>query len=205
MEQLFYQHRIDWPGVDTWLHDIEQCCRDQPTMKPSTWPESVHSSMLPPSGNSRRSLVDYADSSHIPTELIELLLPEVHAAARYFDLTSLGDAHLQEIWYNAYALGQWQNPHRHTGADTWLSGVYFAAFDADVHAATRFQHPGFRWNFDDLGWPACVTFQPPAQSGTVIIFPSEICHDVPANQSTKLRVTVSFNIGITVQPRGAYA
>lgn len=207
MKQLFYHSHVHWPGLSAWLQQVQQWYQQAPDYRPASWPESVHSSIqIPTEGPQHRrlELEQYAQRSRVPTELVSLLQPIARAAADYYALQDLGRFHIQEIWYNAYARSQWQKPHRHTGRDTWLSGVYYAAFDPILHQATRFYHPGFRWDVSELGWPASVTYQPKVLPGTVIVFPSEILHDVPLQDSDLLRVTVSFNVILTANKKVQY-
>lgn len=193
---LLYRSCMDWPELPDWLQQVHTWYQQQPVLKPDCWDESVHTS-LQYTGSGPRS--NRALQS-VPMQLADLLMPHITAAAQWFGIADIGTFHLNEIWYNAYGPGQYQDQHRHGNNINMLSGIYYACHDADEHTGTRFYHPGFEWDFDAVTQHAVLYHEPRVSTGDVIIFPSELGHNVPRQRSCQLRVTVSFNV--ICQPAG---
>tara|TARA_B100001250_G_C19762252_1_gene773029 strand:+ start:137 stop:748 length:612 start_codon:yes stop_codon:yes gene_type:complete len=103
------------------------------------------------------------------------------------DFSSERRVEFTDMWYQKYYKGVQHQVHTH-GHSGW-SCVMYVEFDPEVHEPTQFYSP-FKnpWNGN------LETFQPPVQEGDMVIFPSTIMHEAPANRSDKRRTIVSYNI-----------
>lgn len=194
MKQLFYQARLHWPGAEDWLRKIQVLYQQRPLMKPATWTDDVHTSM-----QFARCMT--TGDNGVPAALIEILHTHVDRVVDQHGLAVLGEFYISEAWYNAYGLGQYQNKHKHSGRNTMFAGVYYAKYDSLLHTATRFYNPAHEVDFDTVGDHPYLVYEPEVTAGDVLIFPSEVGHEVPGQRSDRLRVTVSFNVNCTFKPK----
>ena len=199
---LLYRSQIDWPDREGWLQQIHARYRQHPVSKPDWWSESVHTTIQDLSPRDLKQ--QNSSGSHVPESLINLVTPHIQSAAQWMGIADLGSFSLSETWYNAYSRGQWQYPHRHGGGMHMLSGIYYAKHDPEQHVGTRFYHPGFEWDHDLITDHYMLLYQAPVRSGDLIMFPSELGHDVPMQHSDELRITVSFNISCAITSRVPY-
>ena len=58
----------------------------------------------------------------------------------------------------------------------------------------RFYNPAFEIDFDKVRHNKFFCFMPEVVEDDLIIFASDIGHDVPQQYSSELRITVSFNV-----------
>lgn len=106
-----------------------------------------------------------------------------------------------EIWLNTYEHSHYQEPHTHLPG--FYSAIHYVKFDPLEHESTHFSNPHsaiysfmFDGNFMDerLNPHLQETTNLCVEEGDLIIFPSNLKHSVPKNDSKELRMTVSFNI-----------
>jgi len=130
----------------------------------------------------------------VPTNLVEVLNNKIAE----FSVTKLGSIFknlpITEIWYNIYTYGMYQETHSHE--DNAFAGIYFLEFNANEHTAPIFYNPVFYSNFHSPAFKHIeeIVYQPQINTGTLIIFPGNIPHEVPQQTSHKPRISISFNI-----------
>jgi len=94
------------------------------------------------------------------------------------------ESNIQEMWYNSYVPGQYQEVHNHRPKGVF-SGIYLLHLEGKNTTAfvNHHDHPLFNNTkvMDDV------------QEGDVILFPSTLLHYV--NPSPANKVTISYNIG----------
>lgn len=108
-----------------------------------------------------------------------------------------------EAWFNAYKQNQYQEIHEHLPGQ--FSAVHYISYDPNEHLPTIFINPNrqvaisnspkfINDNPDDVPntWAAQSFIK--VDEGDLIIFPSYLEHKVPRQKSTKLRITLSFNL-----------
>ena len=136
----------------------------------------------------------------VPSDLTEL----INYNLKSFFTTRLGsifpNLQITEIWYNIYTYGMFQETHTHE--DNAFAGIYFLDFDSSEHTAPIFYNPIFYNNFYHPAFRNIseICYQPQVETGTLIIFPGNIPHEVLQQKSHKLRITISFNIAVDLQP-----
>lgn len=189
MKQLFYQAQLHWPEVEDCLRKIQVLYQQQLLVQV----------MKDPLGSKGARLT--TGDNGVPAKLIDILHTHVERVVDRHDLGVLGEFYISEAWYNATGLGQYQNKHKHSGLNTMFAGVYYAKYDPVAHTATRFYNPAHEVEFDTVGDHPYLVYQPEVTAGDVLIFPSEVGHEVPSQRSDQLRVTVSFNVNCTFQPK----
>ena len=120
-------------------------------------------------------LPSYADT------IIDIIKPYL------MDMSGGEKLDLTDIWYQKYYKGINHSTHCHGAIG--LSSVIYVEYNPEVHSPTRFFSP-FRhvWSGD------CPTFEEQVEEGDMIIFPSSILHEAPANQSDIRRTIVSYNL-----------
>tara|TARA_R100000005_G_C5000319_1_gene207169 strand:+ start:4112 stop:4825 length:714 start_codon:yes stop_codon:yes gene_type:complete len=116
-----------------------------------------------------------------------------------------------DSWLNVCGPGGMQGPHYHT--NSYLSGLYYVNFDADIHAPTYFYKTQSSHMFApstpniSLMTDKNTKYTEPqpftAQEGELILWSSELIHGYKPNQGDT-RVTLSFNIMPKVVTSGEY-
>ena len=86
---------------------------------------------------------------------------------------------LGPIWYNYYKEGQFQEPHTHLG-NGGLTAVHYLIFDPRCHSVTKFTDSNIK--------------SPRIGCGDIIFFRDDAEHYVPANETTKPRLTIAFTV-----------
>ena len=94
---------------------------------------------------------------------------------------------LTDIWYQKYYKGINHSTHCHGAIG--LSSVIYVEYNPEVHSPTRFFSP-----FRDVWSGDCLTFEEQVEEGDMVIFPSSILHEAPANQSDVRRTIISYNL-----------
>ena len=95
---------------------------------------------------------------------------------------------ITSMWYANSMKGDGHKPHNH--GSTGYSAILYVDFDMAEHESTIFYSP-----FQEPATGDSMKFKPNIHEGDLIIFPSMILHEAPANlSSTKSRLIVSFNI-----------
>ena len=111
---------------------------------------------------------------------------------------------LKSIWFNYYPTGDYyQEIHNHlnSGGDrSDFSGIHFLSFDPDQHSSVVFHDPSrlAKSTVKDLNYSSKILFS--TQEGNLIMFPSYLEHSIPQSsiEYTKPRITISFNISLTL-------
>ena len=111
---------------------------------------------------------------------------------------------IDEIWYNCYTDGEYQEEHDHLGGPfntVHFSCIHFLSFDKTRHKPPRFHDPMSqlrnmslemeRNNYDDQ-------YYPNVEEGDFIMFPSYLRHSVEPCVYTKdyPRITIAMNIKV---------
>ena len=121
------------------------------------------------------TLPDYSDT------VLDIIKPYL---ADFFGGT---EVQLTDMWYQKYSKGVRHSFHNH-GHSGWSSIIY-VEFDPEKHQATRFMSP-----FNNIWNGNIEMYTPPVNEGDMIIFPSTIAHEAPANKSDTRRTIVSYNM-----------
>jgi hypothetical protein len=111
---------------------------------------------------------------------------------------------IDEIWYNCYFDGEYQEEHDHLGLcfnPVHFSCIHFLSFDEGRHKSPKFRDPldqirntsleFYRNNYNN-------TYQPNIKEGDFIMFPSYLKHSVEPCADTKdyPRITIAMNIKV---------
>lgn len=192
MKDLFFIKKVHYEDKHTLIEKVTSRYNLTPTYKPDSWEENVHTTI---NYETSLSVYDYCLKSNIPVSLLELLDLEVQLYVKKIGLEGVGKFSICEIWYNAYKNRQYQHMHKHGNQyNIFFSGVYYVNYDPLHHTATRFYHPGFEIDFDQVRDHPYFVYTPAVKEDDLIIFPSQIGHDVPIQDCSNLRITVSFNV-----------
>ena len=127
---------------------------------------------------------------------------------RYFDcINAIFDApykiDIDEIWYNVYINGEWQEDHDHVGGPygAHYSCIHFLSFDKENHQPVQFRDPmgqirNLSVELDRTGY--CHTWSPNIKEGDFIMFPSYLSHCVRPGKPTPdyPRITIAFNFRV---------
>jgi Putative 2OG-Fe(II) oxygenase len=111
------------------------------------------------------------------------------------------------FWYNLSLQGSYQEVHDHLGGPVPISyaAIHYVMFDKTQHVSTVFYNPleavlkSLQPTTKDQFKPADYRgFQKilDVEEGDIIIVPSYVPHSVMKQVSTKLRITVAFNISV---------
>ena len=110
---------------------------------------------------------------------------------------------IDEIWYNVYINGEWQEDHDHLGTmnSTHFSCVHFLSFDPSRHNPLQFKDPlvqtrGLSLELDRNDYSEL--WRPRISEGDMIIFPSYLSHSVEAGPATPdyPRISIAFNFTV---------
>ena len=188
----FYLDSVSYPNREKLIYEIESKYDQNPTYKPDSWEENVHTSIQ---YGSHKNNLEYFQKCGIPLDLVCVIDEKIQNFIDKEKLSSIGQFYISEMWYNAYKNGQYQHKHKHSNAENnFFSGVFYLQFDEKEHSSTRFFNPYFDVNFEKLEDNRYFTFLPKIKENDLIIFPSDVGHDVPHQHSSKLRITISFNV-----------
>lgn len=188
----FHLESILYPNREKLIREIESKYNQNPTYKPDSWEENVHTSIQ---YGSHKNNLEYFQKSGIPLDLVCLIDENIQSLIRAENLSNIGQFYISEMWYNVYKNGQYQHKHKHSNAENnFFSGVFYLQFDEKEHSSTRFFNPYFDVNFEKLENNRYFSFSPKVKEHDLIIFPCNIGHDVPYQHSSKLRITISFNV-----------
>ena len=110
------------------------------------------------------------------------------------------EVEIQQSWINVNGTGQHHPEHFHP--NSLISGVFFLESDKSKNSPLVFKSELHKSNFSvALPTKDSHTFRPciaasvmfPSIPGTLLLFSSTITHQVPVNNSTTPRVSLSFN------------
>jgi hypothetical protein len=109
---------------------------------------------------------------------------------------------IDEIWYNCYINGEYQEFHDHLGGPLSISHyscVHFLSFDSNRHKPIKFQDPSAPIRTAiELSNNYKPNYYPDIKEGDFIMFPSYLRHSVEPSPSTPdyPRITIAMNIKI---------
>lgn len=104
---------------------------------------------------------------------------------------SLNDLKITQSWTNKNVPGRGHHLHNHP--NSILSGVfYFQSDDSSIKFHNSIQKT-FQLKVSSLNDFNCGYSQLAVSSGDLLIFPSDLLHSVPANQSLNERISLAFN------------
>lgn len=188
----FYVDKIQYDEKEKLLRKIVVEYNQQPNSKPDSWEENVFTTIQ---YGGYKNNFEYFELARIPLDLVAVINDKVQEVIYQENLNELGTFYISQMWCNAYKNGQYQHMHKHSNNNNcFFSGVYYISFDNDEHSSTRFYNPSFEVDFDKVKEHKMFMFQPEVKEDTLIIFPSDVGHDVLAQYSSKLRITISFNV-----------
>ena len=114
---------------------------------------------------------------------------------------------IDQIWYNCYINGEFQEPHDHINQPSKLnmvphfSCIHFLSFDSTRHKPVQFHDPidqirCFCYELNGNGYSSRVS--PDISEGDFIMFPSYLIHSVEPSPSTfdYPRITIAMNIRV---------
>ena len=111
---------------------------------------------------------------------------------------------LEDMWFNYYIDGEYQEEHHHINPTPFLPPVHFSCvhylkFDKEEHVATTFHDPisTLRAHSFEMESNYCrETWTPKVKEGDLLIFPSYLVHHVKKSKPTpnNPRITVAFNL-----------
>jgi hypothetical protein len=111
---------------------------------------------------------------------------------------------IDDIWYNCYVDGEYQELHCHAGESSrrvHFASIHFLSFDSTRHNPVMFEDPLYQLRALSLelyGNNYSANHYPDIKEGDFIMFPSYIKHYVKPSQSTPdyPRITIAMNIRI---------
>ena len=113
------------------------------------------------------------------------------------------DVSFNNMWYNVYTDGEYQETHDHLGTlfePSHFSFIHFLCYDKDNHKPPEFRDPlsQLRTTSLELDSNRCgEVYVPDVKEGDLLMFPSYLQHCVPPGKKTKYpRITIAFNIRI---------
>lgn len=127
---------------------------------------------------------------------------------RYGDcINSIFDAaykiDIDEIWYNVYMNGEWQEDHDHIGGPygSHYSCIHFLSFNPEIHQTVEFRDPlaqlrSLSVELDRNNYSHI--WMPNIKEGDFIMFPSYLTHCVQPGKPTPdyPRITIAFNFRV---------
>lgn len=127
---------------------------------------------------------------------------------RYGDcINSIFDAaykiDIDEIWYNVYMNGEWQEDHDHIGGPygSHYSCIHFLSFNPEIHQTVEFRDPlaqlrSLSVELDRNNYSHI--WIPNIKEGDFIMFPSYLTHCVQPGKPTPdyPRITIAFNFRV---------
>ena len=111
---------------------------------------------------------------------------------------------LEDIWFNYYIDGEYQEEHNHINPTPFLPPVHFSCvhylkFDKEEHVTTTFHDPlkdlrSHSFEIDSNHY--APEWSPKVKEGDLLIFPSYLVHHVRKSKPTpnNPRITVAFNL-----------
>ena len=133
---------------------------------------------------------------------VELKRQYFNVIKRFFD--EKFTVQIDEIWYNSYSNGEYQEAHNHVGDPinpTHFACVHFLSFDPEIHAPLTFADPlalirGHSIDMNNTNYSE--KYCPPVTEGDLLMFPSYLEHEVKAGRPTpgNPRITISFNLNL---------
>jgi len=114
--------------------------------------------------------------------------------------------HIEELWYNYYVDGEWQEIHSHLsenslGRASTFSCIHFLSFNPEIHSPVIFVDPNEKVRTLSLEMESNnyrQRYPPKITEGSLIMFPSYLEHYVPKGPPTPdyPRITIAFNLSV---------
>lgn len=103
------------------------------------------------------------------------------------------NAYITQSWLNYTKPGGYHHEHHHP--NSFISGVFYVNGDGmnDKIVFTKERHEHFDIQSNVYNLHNAQTWWLPAETGTLILFPSHLTHSVPITKSKKMRVSLAFN------------
>jgi len=164
--------------------------------------EESESTLIPEDWTTTKLKTSFSDESEIIEKYRDLLEKEYIECMRdIFDKEF--NVKIQNIWFNVYTDGEYQECHDHIGTllrPSHFSFIHFLSFDKDNHKPPEFRDPlGQIRNLSlELDRNRCgEVYVPDVKEGDLLMFPSYLQHCVPAWKKTDYpRITISFNVKV---------
>ena len=104
--------------------------------------------------------------------------------------------YITESWINVAQKGDFHSKHNHS--NSFISGVlYYQTKETDkiIFSKPGLTFPGMNWvfNFKSYNIHNSVTWWIPSTQCSLLLFPSTLEHEVPANENEDNRISLSFN------------
>ena len=104
------------------------------------------------------------------------------------------DIYITNSWANRLKQGKKHSLHMHQ--NSFISGVYYVESNIN-HPGIRFENPSktfpLTWNREKFNLYNSESYVYPAETETLILFPSGLWHSVDVNYFFKDRISISFN------------
>ena len=111
---------------------------------------------------------------------------------------------LEDMWFNYYINGEYQEEHYHINSSPFLPPVHFSCihylkYDEEEHVSTTFHDPisTLRAHSFEMESNYCKeNWVPKVKEGDLLIFPSYLVHHVKKSKPTpdNPRITIAFNL-----------
>jgi len=152
---------------------------------------------------------DYGSDKKLINEQNHIALESDLRRCIMSNLPPIPHANLQvtNFWYNIYKKDYYQEAHHHCDIGNVFSGIYFHKNSTPP----SFTNPCFEL-IGAMGYHSVLNdtwfsrtrkahHKPDIEDGDVIVFPSDLVHEVPRYTEDNLRITFSFNITV-IPPNG---
>lgn len=123
---------------------------------------------------------------------------------KFFDLDA--EVIIDEIWFNHYIDGDYQELHTHIGNSVFrpcsnFSCIHFLSFNPDIHSPVIFMDPNVYLRYSSLEMNSNHynhQYIPKIEEGTFIMFPSYLQHHVPKSPPTPdyPRISIAMNLQV---------
>lgn len=182
--------KLNYKNKKELVTEIEKNYKITPKKIPVNWICDLHTTFF--YSKEDTSFQEYIDKSKIPSYLYESILNKVEEFFSEINLKEKNNYTIFNMWYNCYGKNQYQEIHDH--GDSVFSGIYFLKFNPLEHSQTIFYNPGFNIRFEKAPDNPIFKQTINCEEDDILIFPSNIKHEVKPQKSESLRITIAFNI-----------
>lgn len=106
------------------------------------------------------------------------------------------DVHITQSWVNFTKPGEFHHVHSHN--NSFLSGVFYIRSDAETDKIVfhKQENSGLSIDLPATEWNSynSKTWWYPVGTGDIILFPSNLVHEVPKTTSDSDRISLAFNV-----------
>ena len=103
--------------------------------------------------------------------------------------------YITQSWANVTPRGAFHHSHHHP--NSIISGVFFVTDNSNKISFKRnfkdYLFPGFEFKRDKFDLNNCDSYTVSTKKNTLLLFPSQLEHDVEDNKDDHERITISFN------------